>query len=167
MPFVYYFWGYLFTVYALLVYKIWDWYSNVWIITSSGVIDVNWSLLRQQTEYIGFDNMQGVEIEQKGADKPIGRGTVVIRLAGSGDEFILTGAANPHEINDILHEGMQHHGHHEHFEEDKEPFEVLLQTLQDVVKDHLNKKGYADEYAIPDEEETERTLRKKGTIDLR
>jgi len=45
--------------------------------------------------------------------------------------------------------------------------ELLLETLKEVVRDHLEGKPHETSEEHVEEEEVERVLAKKGTIDLR
>lgn len=67
---------------------------------------------------------------------------------------------------------IQERLHHEEEEEeghmdDQAPFEVLMETLTDMVREHMQKKG---KYTEEEDEETRRqvetALRRKSTIDL-
>ena len=69
---------------------------------------------------------------------------------------------------DEIQSHLRHEEEEEEILDDRAPFEVLLETLTDMVKEHMDKKGvYRDE---AEDEETRRqievALRRKSTIDL-
>ena len=49
---------YLFGVYAMLLYKIFDWYSDAWILTKKGIIDLDWSLFSRDISYVDFKDIK-------------------------------------------------------------------------------------------------------------
>lgn len=56
--------------------------------------------------------------------------------------------------------------HHEEPIDDRKPFELLLDTLTEMVRDHLEKKG-TTESTLAKKEEIDRALRFASTVDLR
>lgn len=55
---------------------------------------------------------------------------------GEDSDFILEGANNPYEVVSYINEITEEMHHHDE-DEEKEPFEVLLHTLTEMVKEHL------------------------------
>jgi hypothetical protein len=49
---------YLFIIYIKIIYDIFDWYNDVWIITDSGVVDLDWSIFKTKMSTIDFDNIE-------------------------------------------------------------------------------------------------------------
>ncbi|USN58943.1 MAG: hypothetical protein H6767_02400 [Candidatus Peribacteria bacterium] len=57
--------GYLFLVFCKIIYDIFDWYNDVWIITNEGVVDLDWSLFKSNMKTVNYENIEGVEVEKK------------------------------------------------------------------------------------------------------
>ncbi|MFA6090754.1 MAG: hypothetical protein WC774_03185 [Candidatus Gracilibacteria bacterium] len=167
VPFLY-FETYAMLLYFFLIYKIFDWYNDVWIITNLGIIDVNWDVFTRHVIYIDYHDIKGTEIQTHSFwDSFFHKGDIILYTAGDDDNFILEGAEYPHDITDHIEE-IIHEIEEEKHRKDKEPMEVLLETLKEVVREHLEGKEHGTPEEISEEEgEIERILSKKGTIDLR
>lgn len=44
-----------------MLYKVLDWYADVWIITDRGMIDVRWSIFMNDMTFIEFDDISSVQ----------------------------------------------------------------------------------------------------------
>lgn len=62
--FLWLFEAYLFLVFFIMLYKVLDWYSDVWIITDRGMIDVRWSIFMNDMTFIEFDDISSVQYGQ-------------------------------------------------------------------------------------------------------
>jgi hypothetical protein len=49
---------FLVLVYMKLIYSIFDWYADVWIVTDDGITDLRWSLLRSHMNNVSFPNVE-------------------------------------------------------------------------------------------------------------
>ncbi|MDD2917109.1 MAG: hypothetical protein PHH70_04670 [Candidatus Gracilibacteria bacterium] len=167
VPFLY-FEIYAVSLYIYLIYKIFDWYNDVWLITESGVVDIDWDIFARHVIYIDYHDIKGSEIQSHSFwDSIFHKGDVILYTAGDEDNFILEGAEHPHDITDHIEEVIQEIEEKKHHKE-KAPLELLLHTLTEVVREHLE----GGVHETPEEEsegerEVERVLAKKGTIDLR
>jgi hypothetical protein len=94
----------------------------------------------------------------------IGMSDVVIKLAWQ-ESFTLSSAAKPTHIVEFVQNATQHKKSW-HGKDDREPFEILVETLSDVVKWHLvtNGKAYITRDYV---EKLETTLTTGVPIDLR
>lgn len=168
-----YFEAYMAAVYLFLLYRIFNWYNDAWIITESGIVDISWNIYTQNITYIEYHSIHGVSIRRASFfDSMIGKGDVVIELAGEEEndaEFALFDASDPEGIVDEIQSRLHHNEENEEdIEDDRAPFEVLMETLTDMVREHMQKKGV---YTTPEEDEETRrqvelALRRKSTIDL-
>lgn len=55
---------FLFCVFLKIVYELFNWYNDVWLITEDAVYDIEWSLLKTRVESIHHENIEGVEIDK-------------------------------------------------------------------------------------------------------
>ncbi|MDQ7023463.1 MAG: hypothetical protein Q9M97_08240 [Candidatus Gracilibacteria bacterium] len=82
-----YFEIYLIIIYFKLIYDIFNWYNDVWIITEKGVVDLDWALFKTTTSSVNYENIEGIGVEQDGIwDKILNKGDIVINKIGD-DEF--------------------------------------------------------------------------------
>ena len=171
-----YFEGYLAAVYLYLLYSVFDWYNDVWLLTDQGIVDLDWNVFAGNITYVSYHSIHGVEIKRDSVfDSLLGKGDISIHLQDETEEFELREAANPDEIAEYVQgavaELKSHSGGHDEEEEipdDREPFQILLDTLTEMVKDHLAKKGPTEtpEERKMAEEILKQAKRRTSTIDL-
>jgi hypothetical protein len=53
-----YFEIYLIIIFLKLVYDIFNWYNDVWIITETGVVDLEWALFKTTTNSVNYENIE-------------------------------------------------------------------------------------------------------------
>ena len=58
-----YFELFLAMVYLSLVYHVFDWYNDVWVITDRGIIDVKWRYFTGDVQYLDYENIHGIEVK--------------------------------------------------------------------------------------------------------
>lgn len=174
VPFTY-FEGYLVATYLYLLYTVFDWYNDVWIITDRGIIDLDWNVFAGNVTYVDYHSIHGVEIRRDSIfDSLLGKGDVAIHLEDESEEFQLAEASHPDDIAEYVQNavaearGRNDHGHEESVQDDREPFQVLLETLTEMVKDHLSQKGVSEtaEERRMAEEILKQAKRRTSTIDL-
>lgn len=175
VPFIY-FEIYMFLVYFILIYKIFDWYNDVWIITERWIIDLDWEMLKKNIVYIDYNDIRWIELEQKSNwDWMLWKWTIIIHLEWEWNTFVLEDAKSPWEVVKYIQWVL----------EDKEKMikeknksldEKLISTIKSVIKDHLERKWYRNDDEMDDFEDDEdmekedkinKTLKRKWTVDLR
>lgn len=131
--------GYLLVIYAILIYKIFDWYADVWVATTTTLIDVKWRWFTSHLLYIPYEKIEGIEVRTHSWVAAIFRmSDVVIKLMGQ-EEFVLASARDAGNLVSYLQEATKYKKN-EH-EIQKEPFNILVDALSDVVKGHLVTQG--------------------------
>ena len=161
-----YLYGYLFLIYFVLIYKIFDWYTDVWILTDQTLIDLKWKLFTSNLVIIPFEKIEGMEVRTYSwMYSVIWISDIVVKLMGN-ESLILRNASQPTDVIHALQEAVTPHKHEEHKDTDREPFDILVDTLSDVVKWHLITWG--KHYITRDYvEKLETTLSHGKPIDLR
>lgn len=147
------------------MYKLFDWYADVWVATDSTIVDVKWKYFTSNLLYIPYDKVEWIEIRTRSwFTAMIGMSDVVIKLNWQ-ESFTLTSAAKPTAIVEYIQNATQHKKW-EHGPDDREPFEILVETLSDVVKWHLvtGGKNYITRDYV---EKLDETLTTGVPIDLR
>lgn len=170
VPFLY-FEVYLFAIYIILIYKIFDWYNDVWIITERWIIDLDWQLMRKNIVYIDYNDIRWIELDQNSNwDWILGKWDIKIHLEWEWNVFVLEDAKSPWEVVKFIQEILEDKEKTKK-EKSKSLDERLLSTLRSVIKEHLEKEWIKEDTIDDEEQETEdkieRALHKKWTIDLR
>ena len=60
-----YFGLYLFLIWCVLIYQMFDWYNDVWILTTRGIIDLEWSPVKSKFTLIDYENIEGMEVVER------------------------------------------------------------------------------------------------------
>lgn len=157
--------GYMFLIYFILIYKIFNWYTDVWILTESTLIDLKWKFFTSNLVIIPFEKIEGMEVRTYSwIYSVLGISDIVVKLMGD-ESLILRNASQPTDVIHALQEAVKPHKH-ETAKEDREPFDILVDTLSDVVKWHLVTGG--KQYITRDYvEKLDETLGHGKPIDLR
>lgn len=83
LPVVYLTW-YLLIIWCVLMYKLFDWYNDVWIVTKHGVIDLVWSPLMKKTAFTEYKDITGIESNEKNwFDSIFKMGDIIVHLIGA------------------------------------------------------------------------------------
>lgn len=127
----------LFLVFIKVVYDIFDWYNDVWIITDHGVVSLERALFKTTTQTLWFNNIEGIEVEKNGIiDSLFRKWDLVIHKIWS-DTFILPNANRPYIsidlIESIKEESMQE-------SEPDHRLSLIMDALWGVVDNYLDKK---------------------------
>lgn len=162
VPF-YFFEGFLFFIFIKVLYDIFDWYNDVWIISNKWIYDIKWKLFKTEVNSINYENIEWVESEQDGIiDMILNKGDIVIHKIWS-DVFRIKDVSKPFvAINEIEHFTL----YEEEKEEDTDKFEMIVEALSWVVWEYVDKNGLKKK-----DNEKEMFLEKikweEETIDLR
>lgn len=168
VPFLY-FETYAIILYLFLIYKIFDWYNDVWLITDLWVVDIDWDIFARHVIYIDYHDIRGSEIQSHSFfDSFFQKGDVILYTENEGVDFILEWAEHPHDITDHIEEVIHELAENKKLK-DQAPMELLLHTLTEVVREHLEggNSHHVREEGDDEERQLEEILAKKGTIDLR
>lgn len=93
---------YMLGVYTVLMYKVFDWYADVWVATETTIIAVKWRWFTSNILYIPYGKIEGIEVRTHSWVAALFRmSDVVVKLLGQ-EEFVLASARNPGEITEYL-----------------------------------------------------------------
>ena len=165
-----YFELYLFIVYVCLTYVVFDWYNDVWLITNRWIIDVDWKYFSGDIHYIEYESVHGIEVKTHSIiDSIFGKGDIYVHLESENEEFFLEDAVNPQGIVEYIQAVISEiHAHKHDPIDDRQPFELLLDTLTQMVREHLEKWWNTPDPTSEQERiQIEKALRYTSTVDLR
>jgi len=159
-----YVYAYLLFIYFILLYKVFDWYLDVWIGTDHTLVEMQWKWFTPQLVYTPYDKIEAIELRtHTWLHSLLGISDVRANLMGE-EAHVLRSAAKPKELVEYLQNAVKPKKGGD--ADDREPFEVLVDTLSGVVKDHLSTHG--KEYINRDYiEKLDSTLAQGVPIDLR
>ena len=157
-----------------IIYDIFDWYNDVWIVTNEWVIELDWALLSTNTVSVKYGSIEWIEIVQDGIwDTIFSKGKLVIHKIWGWDNFILENAALPYEAIDEIENTSRELRPDDEFEEENEPhfhkwqYNMLIEALSGVVEQYMENSWYKRDDTKEKEEVIQKVKKKRGTIDIR
>ncbi len=128
---------YLCIVFLKIFYDIFNWYNDAWIITKDTLYDVRWSIFKTKVESVTYENIEGIETEQNTIwDKLIGKWNIIVLKSGE-DALRINDIKDPMTASNLLSE----YTHKDDAPPEKDRFELILETLNGVVNEYLDKRG--------------------------
>jgi len=159
---------YLIIIYIKIIYDIFDWYNDVWMITNSWIIDLKWSLFKKKIDSVDFTNIEWLWVEQNWIiDTILKKWDLVIHKIWD-DQFVLEDVFKPFKWVDLIEEISDSQ------EEDEdevniteERFNMLINTLWWLMEWFTNKEKDSIKEKEDSSEKIEKIKEKYWTIDLR
>lgn len=164
IPF-FYFEIYLFIIFSKIIYDIFNWYNDVWIITDSSIVSVDWSFLKSKTESVNFDSIEWLWVDESGfIDKLFKKWWLMIHKIWN-EEFILEEAINPYKAIDIIEEISSWKSESGNLTEER--FNMLLEMLSENFKEKQDDSTYNDKKEKIKKDIIKKAENSEWTIDLR
>ena len=155
----------LLLVFIKVVYDIFDWYNDVWIVTNVWVTQLQRSLFKTDSMSVEFDKMEWIEVEQSWImDKLFKKWNLIIHKIWD-DTFELTNSINPYKALNLIEDTSNEADDESKLGDDK--FDVIMDALGWVVETYLDKKTRKSDKQRELEEVIEQVEKNKWTIDLR
>ncbi len=164
---------YLILMFIKIVYDIFDWYNDAWIITENSVIDFKWALLWIKSNSVDFESIEWIEVEQEWIlDKFLWKWAITIHKVWD-EVFTLKEALVPFsalEEIELIKEEHEKQNKEEHEKGEKDKFDIVMEALTWVVHNYLHENTWKSHKKWKNDEKHENFLKikqKKWTIDLR
>ena len=126
-------------VFIKIVYELFNWYNDVWIITEEAVYSVEWSLLKTNVESVHHGNIEWIEIDRNRIwDTFFNKWDIIIKKFWE-DEVAILDAHNPYDAVSVI-DTFIHPSEEEESDQDK--FDMVMDALSGVVKDFLERRWY-------------------------
>jgi len=158
---------YLYITFIKIIYDIFDWYNDVWIITNDWLYKLIWSLFKTKTISLKYENIEWIEIVQNNFfDKIYKKWDIQINKMW-WEVDVLKQIFHINTVRNILEKAIKEkNNNYEDLEETEDNFETVMQALSWVVEEYLNKNWIKkiDEQAKC--EYVEKIKQKSWTIDL-
>lgn len=162
---------FLIVMFIKIIYDIFDWYNDVWIVTDEWVTSLKWKLFWFNSNYVKYQNIEWIEIVQEWLfDTVLWIWDIIIHKIGSWEDerFILNNATvRSDAIEEIeTHSGWWWHEGSDEEEENNENHDIIIKALSGVVEDYLVKNWYKKWESEEIEQYREKVRKKDWTIDL-
>ncbi len=156
---------FLIIIYIKIIYDIFDWYNDVWIITNDWVIDLDRSIFKAKMQTISYDNIEWLEVEENWIiDKVLKKWDLIIHKIWA-DAFVIYDAVQPYKALNLI-ERVKHEIDEEGLMwQDK--FDVIMDALWWVVENYLDNKWMTNKKIDDEDELIEQYQDNEDTIDLR
>ena len=135
IPFYYLEW-YLIILYFIIIYKIFDWYNDVLILTKSNLIKLDWSLFKTNTISINYEHIEWVWVNKNWIiDTLLQKWDLIIHKFWE-EEIIIDEIFKPFKVASQIEEIISNVEHPEQLDK----FEIMLNTLSRIVEDYIETK---------------------------
>ena len=130
---------FLYIVYMKIIYNIFDWYNDVWIITDKWVTELDWKLLKTKMKTIEYEKIEWMEVILSWPlDKIFRKWDLIIHKMWN-ETSVLYDAMSPYKgINQIeklkneIETNIENH--------DNKKISLIMNSLNWVVEEYLDKK---------------------------
>lgn len=164
IPFIFLEW-FLIIIFIKIIYDIFDWYNDVWIVTNNSVVQLEWALFKTDTTSVDFDKIEWIEVEQNWLwDKLLKKWVLIIHKFWN-DTLSLHNAINPYRWVDLIEEISEESN--SLVVSKNEHFDVIMDALWWVVENYLENKWNKTDKEYELENVIKKTSHSKWTIDLR
>jgi len=154
---------YLFIIYVKIIYDIFNWYNDVWLITNQSIVWVERSFLKVHSDSVNYENIEWVWVEQAWIiDKILSKWDLIVHKIWD-ESFVLKDAINPYKAIDLIENARNNE--YEEIENDK--FDIIMDALSWVVWNYLETGKEKSKKQELLEEKIKHIEKEIWTIDLR
>ncbi len=156
-------------VFIINIYNVFDWYNDVWIITSEWVTELNWKLFSSDSVSVKYNSIEGLELIQGWfIDTILWKWKIVInKIWWDENSFALENATNAFKVLekiDLIQRNFEKPS--EVPSDDGTNFEVVVKALSWVVEEYLWKAWPEKDTSKETQELIDRIKEIDWTIDL-
>ncbi len=119
-----------------LLRNFFDYYLDAWILSSEGVIDVEWhGWFHRTSTRVLYSDIQGVSYEIQGVVGTVMRyGTISIEKISTGESMDLSHVGNPRSVEKLILKQMEKYLHDKSLVDAKHVQEILSQLVAEQVQ---------------------------------
>ena len=166
VPF-YYLEIFLLLIYFKVIYNIFDWYNDVWIVTGESITDLQWSLFRANMNSVNFNNIEGLWVEQDGiVDKLLSKGDMIIHKMWT-DIFTLKNVYMPFVQLDKIERISWEIGNYRNHSQTNEKLDMVMDRLGGILEKYMEKPEMLEKETIDEQKTIKKYQHQKWTINLR
>lgn len=127
----------LILMFIKIIYDMFDWYNDVWIITNEWVVELSWKLFWSEMTTVRYENIEWIEVQQEWIIDTLFKKWDIIIHKIWDDSFVLKEANNPYSAADIIEEVSDEY---RNSSEKSDKFEMVVETLGWMMEEYLEKK---------------------------
>ena len=166
IPF-YYLEIFLLLIYLKVIYNIFDWYNDVWIVTGESITDLQLSLFRANMNSVNFNNIEGLWVEQDGiVDKLLSKGDMIIHKMWT-DIFTLKNVYMPFVQLDKIERISWEIGNYRNHSQTNEKLDMVMDRLGGILEKYMEKPEMLEKETIDEQKTIKKYQHQKWTINLR
>ena len=166
IPF-YYLEIFLLLIYLKVIYNIFDWYNDVWIVTGESITELQWSLFRANMNSVNFNNIEGLWVEQDGiVDKLLSKGDMIIHKMWT-DIFTLKNVYMPFVQLDKIERISWEIGNYRNHSQTNEKLDMVMDRLGGILEKYMEKPEMLEKETIDEQKTIKKYQHQKWTINLR
>ena len=155
---------YLIFVYILTIYKLFDWYNDVLILSKDSITKLKWSLFKNSVENVDLKYIEWIEINKKNIWDKVFRKWDIMILKFWDEELVFEEASNPYKVLNEIEKSVNYIKS----SLDKTKFDLMMDTLGWIVEDYLWKEKEDKDLKEKEKENILKNVEEKdSTIDLR
>lgn len=120
-----------------------DYYLDAWIITDTGIIDVEWhGWFHRQSARVLYSDIQGVSYEIQGILNTVLRyGTIGVEKVSTGTEISMDNVSNPRKVEAVILKNMEDYLHKRNLKDSKAVQDILSSVIaRELQLGEFNKK---------------------------
>lgn len=153
---------YLIIIYIKLIYDVFDWYNDVWIITNEWVISLERSFLKSNSDSINYDKIEWVWVDQSWlTDKIFQKWNLQIHKIWDAP-IELYWAMQPYKAMDLIEKLSN-----EKLDwNENERFDLIMDALSWVVWEYIHDSKTNEKKKVEKKDIKEKIRQIEGTIDL-
>lgn len=159
---------FLVIMFIKIIYDVFDWYNDVWIITGDWVVELDWKLFSVDTIWVKYSSIEWLELEQNWIiDTILWKWNLVIHKIW-WENFILHDASGAYSaIDEIDKRSKEIKNENDINEFEPQNFNTVLMALSWVVEEYLWKTWYKKDNSEESQELIKKVKKIDWTIDIR
>jgi hypothetical protein len=130
----------LILMFIKIIYDMFDWYNDVWVITNEWVVELNWKLFWSEMTTVRYENVEWIEVQQDGIIDTVFKKWDIIIHKIWDDSFVLSEANNPYDACDLIEEISDEYRNPD---ESSDKFDMVVETLGWMMEEYLEKKSFS------------------------
>ena len=155
----------LIIVFIKIIYDIFDWYNDVFIVADFSIVSLKWSLFKTDATSIEYDKIEWLEVEQNWIiDKIFKKWNLIIHKFWS-DSIVLENSINPYAWINLIEEVSNQASLNGNLQNNK--FDFIMDALWWVVENYLDKKMTKNDKEKEISNAIEKIEKSEWTLDLR
>ena len=157
---------FLIVIYIKVIYDIFDWYNDAWIVSNESITDLGWSLFKSKMNNVNFNNVEWFWVEQDWIiDKILNKWDMIVHKIWD-DEFVLKNVFKPYFQLDKIEE-LNWEINSDEFSPADKKFNVMVDTFWWILEKYLGIQWTPKKDDKSNKEVIKKFEDEKWTIDLR